>query len=68
MPWSNEVYVDKNDKNRIVELLKEAETILNKYPYWAPNTEFSGAVTTMTRAKNAMKDAVQWCGYLEVKK
>ena len=64
MAFSNEVSVSKTDKDRIMQLLTEANTILSQYPYQKPGTHDS-TVTTMTRAKNAMSDAVEWCGYLQ---
>lgn len=61
-PFPNEVYVSKEDKDRLVELLGEANEILEKYPYFSkPDCH---CITTMSRAKGFVKDANQWCGYL----
>ena len=63
--FSNEVLVEKSDKERLVELLKEANTILNKYP----NETYDGShtVTSMSRAKLFTKEAEIWCRYLYIK-
>ena len=61
--FSNEVLVAKEDKERLVFLLEEANNILQKYPFSSCQ---GSTVTTMSRAKNAVKEAKQWCGYLEV--
>jgi hypothetical protein len=63
--FSNEVLVEKSDKERRVALLREANTILDKYPYEI--YDGSHTVTTMSRAKNFAKDAEKWCGYLHIK-
>lgn len=63
--FSNEVLIEKNDKDRLVELLKEANTILEKYPYETYDGSYT--VTTMSRAKSYVKDAEKWCGYLYIK-
>ena len=61
-PFPNEVYVSKEDKDRLVELLGEANAILNKYPYFSKSD--CNCVTTMSRAKSSVKEANQWCSYL----
>lgn len=63
--FSNEVLVEKSDKERLVELLREANTILNKYPY--ETYDGSHTVTTMSRAKSFTKEAEEWCSYLHIK-
>ena len=63
--FSNEVLIEKDDKDRLVELLKEANVILKKYPYEI--YDGSHTVTTMSRAKSYVKDAEEWCGYLHIK-
>ena len=63
--FSNEVLVEKSDKERLVELLREANTILNKYPYETYNN--SHTITTMSRAKSLTKEAETWCSYLHIK-
>lgn len=63
--FSNEVLIDKSDKERLVELLTEANAILEKYPYEIYNNSYT--ITTMSRAKSYVKDAKTWCGYLFIK-
>jgi hypothetical protein len=63
--FSNEVLVEKSDKERLVELLREANAILDKYPYEI--YDGSHTVTIMSRTKSFTKDAEQWCGYLHTK-
>lgn len=63
--FSNEVLIEKNDKDRLVDLLTEANSILEKYPYETYNC--SHTVTTMSRAKSYVKDAKEWCSYLHIK-
>ena len=63
--FSNEVLVEKSDKERLVELFREANTILDKYPY--ETHDGSHTVTTMSRAKSFTKDAEKWCSYLHIK-
>lgn len=53
--FSNEVLIDKNDKDRLVDLLTEANSILEKYPY--ETYDGSHTITTMSRAKSYVKDA-----------
>ena len=63
--FSNEVLVEKSDKERLVELFREANTILNKYLYEIYND--SHTVTAMSRAKSFTKEAEKWCNYLYIK-
>ena len=63
--FTNEPLIEKADKERLVELLKEANAILEKYPY--ETYDGSHTVTTMSRAKSFVKDAEKWCGYLHTK-
>lgn len=63
--FSNEVLIEKNDKERLVELLTEANAILEKYPY--ETYDGSHTVTTMSRAKSYVKNAKEWCSYLHIK-
>lgn len=63
--FSNEVLVDKADKERLVQLLREANDILKKYPYKIYNG--SNTVTIMSRAKTITKEAEEWCNYLYIK-
>ena len=60
--FANEVIVSVEDKEKLVQLLTEADKILNKYPYFSkPNCH---TVTTISRAKGFVSDAKKWCGYL----
>jgi len=63
--FSNEVLVDKSDKERLIQLLGEANDILNKYPYQIYDGSYS--ITTMSRAKNFTEEAEKWCSYLYTK-
>ena len=64
--FTNEVIVNKKDKDRLVELLREAHEILEKYPFFSvPN---HSTVTTISRAKTATKEAKQWCELLHIEK
>lgn len=63
--FSNEVLVDKTDKDRLVELLNEVNEILEKYPF--ETYDGSHTVTNISRAKTFAKDALKWCGYLYTK-
>ena len=60
--FENEVIVSTEDKERLVALMKEANAILEKYPYFSkPDCH---TVTCVSRAKNAVKEARDWCGML----
>ena len=63
--FSNEVLIDKADKERLLQLLREANDILGKYPYAI--YDGSHTVTTMSRAKCLTEEAEEWCGYLYIK-
>lgn len=63
--FSNEVLIEKSDKDRLIELLEEVNDILGKYPYETYNG--SHTVTNISRAKTFAKDAQQWCSYLYTK-
>lgn len=63
--FSNEVLIDKADKERLVELLREANAILKKYPY--ETYDGSHTVTNMSRAKSLVREADKWCSYLCIK-
>lgn len=63
--FSNEVLIEKNDKERLVELLTEANAILEKYPYETYDGSYT--VTNMSRAKSYVKNAKEWCNYLYIK-
>ena len=63
--FSNEVLVEKVDKSRLIELLNEANKILDKYQF--ETYDGSHTVTNISRAKTFSKDALQWCSYLYTK-
>ena len=63
--FSNEVLVEKFDKKRLVELMREANAILEKYPYETHDSSYT--VTTMSRAKSFAQEADKWCNYLHTK-
>lgn len=57
--FENEVIVDMDDKEHLMELLEEVGSILDRYDYFSkPGCH---TVTTISRAKNAVKDAHEWC-------
>lgn len=60
--FENETMVDLDDKERLIELLSEASKILDRYEYQSRSSFHT--VTTITRAKNAVKEAYDWCGWL----
>ena len=64
--FPNEVIVSKEDKDKLVRLLSEADEILEKYPYISKPDCY--CVTTISRAKSFVKDAKQWCEYLHIEK
>ena len=53
--------VSKEDKERLVKLLSEANQILNKYPY-----TYGDVQSVRDWAKSTVFDAKEWCDYLEV--
>ena len=55
MPFPNEVYIDPKEKARLVELLTEASTILDKYSYSSDASYHT--VTCMSRAKSSVLQA-----------
>lgn len=61
----NEVLIEKTDKERLVELLDEANSILDKYPFYVGNK--ITMVTAMSRAKGFVRQARDWCGLLSTK-
>lgn len=64
--YSSEVLVDKKDKERLMELMDEAHSILEKYE--SSSDYKSHFVTTMMRAKGSVSEARQWCELLHTKK
>ena len=65
MVFSNEVLIEKKDKERLEELLKEADNILKKYPY--ETYDGSHTDTVMISAKSAVMNAKKWCHLLYTK-
>ena len=60
--YRNEVKVDPKDKQRLIELLEEAKSILDKYPYFSiPNYP---TVTCISRAKTALSELQKWVSCL----
>ena len=53
--------VSREDKNRLVELTREAKQILDKYNYTNGNVKCA-----RDWAKTAVFDAHEWCNCLEV--
>lgn len=65
MIFPNEVFVDKKEKEKLIELATEANKILEKYDY---SSDYSyHIVTCMSRAKTLGKEFLQWCSYLPIK-
>ena len=62
--FRNEVIVSEQDKAELLDLLKKANEILDKYPYWNPAYPTDSPVTTISRAKGFVRDGLQWCSYL----
>lgn len=52
--------VSETDKIRLIELLEEAEQILDKYPYTGKSY-----IEVRDRAKTSVFHAYEWCSYLE---
>lgn len=62
--FRNEVLISKADKARVVELINEANDILEKYPYYKKEFSQDATATTMSVAKGFVKEAKRWCEYL----
>ena len=63
--FPNEVLINKNEKERLVELVTEANKILEKYDY---SSDYSyRTVTCMSRVKTLGKEFLQWCSFLYTK-
>ena len=58
MPFPNEVYIEPKEKERLIELLTEADTILNKYP--SSSIASYDTVTAMSWAQDYVRDAKKW--------
>lgn len=56
--------ISENDKKVLLQILDEANNILDKYDY--PAGDSSSRITTMERAKNFTRKAREWCGYLKI--
>ena len=54
--FKSEVLIEFEDKKRLLELLSEAKTILDKYPY--SNDYSDHVITAMSRAKSSVKDSL----------
>lgn len=57
-PFPNEVFIEPKEKARLVDLLTEADAILDKYPYSSDASYHT--VTTMSRAKSNVSEAKDW--------
>ncbi len=69
MPFPNEVYIEPKEKERLIELLTEADSILCKYPYSSDASHHT--VTSMARAKSSVcqaKEEVKLLYTIEEKK
>lgn len=62
IPFPNEVFIDSQEKERLIELLTEADAILGRYPYSSDASYHT--VTTMSRAKCSVRSSKEWVGYL----
>lgn len=63
--FPNEVLIDKNDKEKLVELATEANKILKKYEYSSDYSCHSS--TCMGQTKTLGKKFLEWCTYLYTK-
>ena len=54
--FDNDIYVNKTDKEIMLQKIKEINQILEKYPYFKEGTHCN-TVTTISRAKSAGKQA-----------
>ena len=63
--FQNEVLIDKNEKEKLVELVTEANKILEKYEYSSDYSHHT--VTCMSRVKTLGKEFLEWCSYLYTK-
>lgn len=54
--FDNDIYVDKIDKEIMLQKIREINQILEKYPYFKEGTHYH-TVTTISRAKTAGKQA-----------
>lgn len=60
--FQNEVLIDKDDKERLIELISEVNEILEKYQY---NLDYyQHTVVAMNKAQFFCKDLLKWCSYL----
>ena len=63
--FPNEVLIDKIEKEKLLELAKEANKILEKYEYSSDYSHHT--VTCMSRVKTLGKEFLQWCSFLYTK-
>lgn len=54
--FKNEVLIELEEKKRLIALLSEAKTILDKYPY--SNDHSLHVITAMSRAKASVNDSL----------
>ena len=54
--FDNDIYVDKKDKEIMLQKIREVNQILEKYPYFKEGTHYN-TVTIISRAKTAGKQA-----------
>lgn len=55
-PFPNEVFIDSKDKERLIKLLTEADSILDKYP--SSSDASYHTVTAMGRSKSQVNEAM----------
>lgn len=68
--FENEVLIEVDDKRRLIELVKEMESILDKYPYREIRDEHMNKlcpITLMSYVKNSVNEANKWIKLLYTK-
>lgn len=68
--FENEVLIEIDDKRRLIELVKEMESILDKYPYYEIRDLHAHKlcpITLMSYAKNSVNEANKWIKLLYTK-
>ena len=61
--FDNDVIVNPFDKAKLMELMGEVNSILDRHPYFKEGTN-SHTITAISRAKGFAKDAEKWISYL----